>query len=78
MRTASDVLTDPRPGDELAGPKLKIKVREVTLGEGRSLIKITATFGLRSSDGWFQGTRCFIPAQWSEFVQNAEVLHVAE
>jgi len=81
MRTAPDVLTNPKPGDVLAGPKLKIKVREVTFGEGRSLIKITATFGLQSSNEqhlWFKETRFFTPAQWSEFLQNAEVIHVAE
>jgi hypothetical protein len=78
MRSPTAPLTDPRPGDVLAGPKLKIKVRDVTIGLPPRVTKVTAAFGLRESDSWWPGGRIFTLAQWSKFVATAEVLNVAE
>jgi hypothetical protein len=69
MRTASDVLTNPRPGDVLVyGPQWQRSRIEVT--------EIRDGCVLAVMDG--RGYCLYYPNQWREWMANAEVLHVAE
>jgi hypothetical protein len=69
MRTASDVLTNPKPGDVLVyGPQWQ-----------RSRIEVTGVrYGcvLAVMDG--RGDCLYYPNQWREWMVDAEVVHVAE
>jgi hypothetical protein len=69
MRTASDVLTNPEPGDVLVyGPQWQRSRIEVT--------EIRDGCVLAVMDG--RGDCLYYPNQWREWMVDAEVLHVAE
>ena len=69
MRTASDVLTNPKPGDELAKNGKDRVVLERYEEIGREYIT-------------YSGTWCCTPtvllSSFKRWARNAEVLHVAE
>jgi uncharacterized Fe-S cluster-containing radical SAM superfamily protein len=71
-----DPRTDPRPGDEMAGPIARVKVLSVTYDEG----------GLSSVELVGCGRQCeyelaykftFSAARWISFTEKAEVLTTA-
>jgi hypothetical protein len=69
MRTASDVLTNPKPGDVLVyGPQWQRSRIEVTEVRDGCVLAVM--------DG--RGDCLYYANQWREWMVDAEVLHVAE
>ena len=78
MRTAEDALKDPRPGDEVAGPVIKLRVVMMESNVA-GLVAVTAAIAHREKAFDERFTRRFTRDQWQAFMtKNAEVLHVAQ
>lgn len=68
--------TDPRPGDELGGKALKVKVLSISLGEtGITSIELVGASPNQDYDLRYKYT--FSIERWLGFVRTAEVLHHA-